>query len=180
MHEWTLARLSRKPDMHTKAQHACLCIVVALLQLSQAAWVPHSTLPSTRHLSHQRGLQQVQDCISPVWQCSMSAGQQMQLSDATHATVLDGNCTALSTSLGLWQCGSNLVQGDVITAVQQGKCSASCIDSQQQLCTQPPAPAPAPGDFYCACLGLNMCTLSRLTQRLSTLMSTAPSTYTIS
>ena len=103
-----IGKAESKTDMHTKAQHACLCIVVALLQLSQAAWVPHSTLPSTRHLSHQRGLQQVQDCISPVWQCSMSAGQQMQLSDATHATVLDGNCTALSTSLASGSVGLTL------------------------------------------------------------------------
>ena len=138
--------------MHTKGQHVSLCIVLALCRFSQAAWVPHPTLPSTRNLSHQRGLQQALGCTSPVWYCSMAAGQQMQLSDATHAAVLGGNCTALSTSLGLWQCGSNLVQGDVITAVQQGNCSASCLESQQQLCTQPLAPAPAPGDFLLFCM----------------------------
>ncbi len=133
--------------MHIKAKSVYLFIALALCRCSQAAWVPHSTLPSIRDLSHQRGLQQASGCSSPIWKCNTSDRQQMQLSDATHATVLDGNCTALSTSLGLWQCGTNLVQGDVIAAVQQGNCSSSCIDSQQRLCTQPPAPAPAPGDF---------------------------------
>ena len=136
--------------MHIQTSCLSICIATALCRFSRAAWVADSTLPGIPYLSHQRGLQQVSACGSPAWQCSTSSDQRMQLSDSVHATVLAGNCTALSTALGLWQCGATLVQDDVIAAVQQGSCSSSCIDPQQQLCTQPSTPAPAPGDLRSA------------------------------
>ncbi len=117
--------------------------LLAVLQLSQAAWLPEPDVESMT-LSHQRGLQQTSGCSNSVWQCIVSAGEQMRLSDSTHAAVLAGNCTQVSTSLRLWQCGDNLVQGDLIATVQQGSCSSECIDSDRQLCTAFPAPAPAP------------------------------------
>ena len=134
--------------MQFEGLYVYLCMALAVCRLSQAVWLPDSALPSMTHLSHQRSLQQVQGCVSPNWRCSMSAVQQMQLSDTTHAAVVSGNCTELSTSLGLWQCGANLVRGDVIAAVQQGSCYVSCIETQQQLCTQPPALAPAPSESF--------------------------------
>ena len=118
-------------------------LLLAVLQLSQAAWLPEPDVDSIP-LSHQRRLQQTSGCSNSVWQCVVSAGERMRLSDSTHAAVLAGNCTQVSTSLRLWQCGDILVQGDLKAAVQQGSCSSECIDSDRQLCSASPAPAPAP------------------------------------
>lgn len=154
-------------NMHVQIQHICICIAIAFCRSSRATWVADSTLPSIPYSSHQRGLQQVPGCSSPAWQCGLSAGQRMQLSDSVHATVLAGNCTALYTSPGLWQCESTLVQGDVIAAVQQGSCSFSCADPLQHLCTLPSTPAPAPGVFLLCIAWSWMYTLSANKEGLS-------------
>ena len=153
--------------MHIRAKYVNLCMVLALCRLSRAVWLPDSALPSMTHLSHQRGLQQVQGCGSREWQCSTSAGQHLQLSDSTHAAVLSGNCTALSTSLGLWQCGANLVQSDVIAVVQKNSCYVSCIEAQRQLCTKLPAPAPAPSESISSQSLFCTCSLTKLARAFS-------------
>ena len=132
----------------SKAAQSSLLLYLFLLFCRQSCCALTAELPLGSHdhalASHHRSLQQQPGCSNPEWQCNISAGQQMRLSDATHTAVLAGNCAQLSTSLGLWQCGQNLIQGDVIAAVQQGSCALQCIASQIQLCAALPAPAPAP------------------------------------
>lgn len=93
---------------------------------------------------HRRGLQQDLGCSSLQWQCSSSNGQQTRLSDSVHVAIITGNCSQISALLNLWQCGSNLVQGDMITAVHQGSCLSDCTNTEPQHCASPPAPTPAP------------------------------------
>lgn len=97
---------------------------------------------------HRRGLQQILGCGDSQWQCSSLSGQQTRLSESVHAAVLTGNCSQVFGLLNLWQCGPNLVQGDMITAVQHGNCVSGCADLRPQLCSAPPAPAPAPSESY--------------------------------
>ena len=126
---------------HMQAYHVYISVVSALCVFSQQAQSQASSLPSTAQLT-----QQAKACNNPTWQCFVPPSEQYQIAYSTHAAVLAGNCTQVSTSLGLWQCSDNLVQSDVIAAIQNDSCSTSCIDSQRQLCTQPPAPAPAPSE----------------------------------
>ena len=132
--------------MSKASQSSFLCLLLFLCRQSCCALTAELPLGSHSNAlaSHHRSLQQQSGCSNPEWQCNISAGQQMRLSDATHTAVLAGNCAQLSTSLGLWQCGQNLIQGDVIAAVQQDSCAPQCIASQIQLCAALPAPAPAP------------------------------------
>ena len=95
---------------------------------------------------NRRDLQQIAECGDSQWQCSGLKGQQMRLSDSAHAAVVTGNCSQVSALLNLWQCGPNLVQGDVITAVKLGNCLSECADLRPQLCSAPPAPTPAPSE----------------------------------
>ena len=136
--------------MLRKAAHLILCVfLIALQPAFKCERVLELTSASDITVSsHDRGLKQLSGCATPKWQCSFSSEQQMRLADSAHAAVLAGNCTQVSTAMSLWQCGQNLVQGDLITAVQQGGCFLECIDSAHQLCTVPPSPAPAPSESF--------------------------------
>ena len=97
---------------------------------------------------HRRGLQQTSGCGDSQWQCSSLNGQQTRLSESVHAAVVTGNCSQVSGLLNLWQCGPNLVQGDMITAVQHGNCVSGCTGLRPQLCAAPSVPAPAPSESH--------------------------------
>lgn len=88
-------------------------------------------------------------CDSPYWLCTGTADLQHRLSNALYAAIQTGQCSQVSTTLGLWRCGTVLVPTDLRELVTNGSCTAECSPQLQRCAARasvgafPPAPAPS-------------------------------------